>query len=150
MATLNKIMVIGNTGRDAELRMTPTGKPVASFSIAVNRSFTPSDGGERREETEWFNIVAWSRLAEFAQQYVTKGRLVYVEGRLQTRKWTDREQKERTTVEIVANDIQLLGGPRPERSADAAEGGERVPAGAPPRREGQGDTGTFDPDEIPF
>lgn len=142
MATLNKITIIGNTGRDAELRMTPNGKPVASFSVAVNRAFTPSDGGERREETEWFNVVAWQRLAEFAQQYVTKGRLVYVEGRLQTRKWQDREQKERTTVEIVANDIQLLGGPR----------GERVEGGAPPPKgEGPaGQAGTFDPDEIPF
>ncbi len=141
MATLNKIMIIGNTGRDAELRMTPNGKPVASFSVAVNRAFTPSDGGERREETEWFNIVAWTRLAEFSQQYVTKGRLVYVEGRLQTRKWQDREQKERTTVEIVANDIQLLGGPR----------GERAEAGAPVRAaEGTAESGTFDPDEIPF
>jgi single-strand DNA-binding protein len=142
MATLNKITIIGNTGRDAELRMTPNGKPVASFSVAVNRAFTPSDGGERREETEWFNVVAWQRLAEFAQQYVTKGRLVYVEGRLQTRKWQDREQKERTTVEIVANDIQLLGGPR----------GERVEGGAPPAK-GEapaGQAGTFDPDEIPF
>lgn len=142
MATLNRIQIIGNTGRDAELRMTPNGKPVASFSVAVNRSFTPSDGGERREETEWFNIVAWNRLAEFSQQYVTKGRLVYIEGRLQTRKWQDREQKERTTVEIVANDIQLLGGPRGER----VEGGERPPRGEVPA----GESGTFDPDEIPF
>lgn len=143
MATLNRIQIIGNTGRDTELRMTPNGKPVANFSVAVNRAFTPSDGGERREETEWFNIVAWNRLAEFAQQYVTKGRLVYVDGRLQTRKWTDREQKERTTVEIVANDIQLLGGPRGER---AAEGGTAAAEG-----EGQGaKPGTFDPDEIPF
>jgi single-strand DNA-binding protein len=143
MATLNRIQIIGNTGRDTELRMTPNGKPVANFSVAVNRAFTPSDGGERREETEWFNIVAWNRLAEFAQQYVTKGRLVYVDGRLQTRKWTDREQKERTTVEIVANDIQLLGGPRGERAAEGAT----VPA----EGEGQGGKpGTFDPDEIPF
>ncbi len=141
MATLNKIMVIGNTGRDAELRMTPNGKAVANFSIAVNRAF--NDGAERREETEWFNIVCFGdRLANFAQQYVTKGRLVYVEGRLQTRKWTDREQKERTTIEIIANDIQLLGGPR----GTPAEGGERperveaAPAGK----------GSFDPDEIPF
>ncbi|TMD59781.1 MAG: single-stranded DNA-binding protein [Chloroflexi bacterium] len=145
MATLNKIMVIGNTGRDAELRMTPNGKPVASFSIAVNRSFAPSDGGERREETEWFNIVAWNRLAEFSQQYVTKGRLVYIEGRLQTRKWTDREQKERTTVEIVANDIQLLGGPRGERGS-AGDGESGRPVEAAPA----GDKPGFDPDEIPF
>ena len=140
MATLNRIQIIGNTGRDTELRMTPNGKPVANFSVAVNRSF--SDGGERREETEWFNIVCWGdRLANFAQQYVTKGRLVYVDGRLQTRKWQDREQKERTTVEIVANDIQLLGGPRGERTEDS------VPVKA---AEGTREAGTFDPDEIPF
>ena len=143
MATLNKIMVIGNTGRDAELRMTPQGKPVASFSVAVNRAWTPSDGGERREETQWFSIQCWGdRLANFAQQYVTKGRLVYVEGRLQTRTWTDREQKERTTVEIVANDIQLLGGPRGERGeGEAARPAEVAPSGNKPG---------FDPDEIPF
>lgn len=139
MASLNKIMVIGNTGRDAELRMTPTGKPVASFSVAVNRNYT-REGGEREEQTEWFNIVCWGdRLSTFAQQYVTKGRLVFVEGRLQTRKWKDREGADRTTLEIVANDIQLLGGPR-EREAAA------VPAGTQPATE----SGTFDPDEIPF
>jgi single-strand DNA-binding protein len=140
MGTLNKIMIIGNCGRDPELRMTPNGKPVASFSVAVNRTYSPSDGGERREETEWFNIVAWNRLAEVCQQYVTKGRLVYIEGRLQTRKWQDREGKERTTVEIVANDMQLLGG---QRDRDTA------PAGAPRPAE-QAESGTFDPDEIPF
>jgi single-strand DNA-binding protein len=143
MATLNKIMVIGNTGRDAELRMTPNGKPVANFSVAVNRTFGGAgDSGERREDTEWFTIVAWDRLAEFAQQFITKGRLVYVEGRLQTRKWTDREQKERTTVEIVANNIQLLGGARGERAGDG-EAERPAPAGA-------GDKPGFDPDEIPF
>jgi single-strand DNA-binding protein len=142
MATLNKIMIIGNTGRDAELRMTPNGKPVASFSVAVNRRFSAGgDGAERREETEWFNIIAWNRLADFSQQYVTKGRLVYVEGRLQTRKWQDREQKERTTVEIVANDIQLLSGPRDrESTGDVSE----------PRAAQPAEAGTFDPDEIPF
>jgi single-strand DNA-binding protein len=142
MATLNKIMVIGNTGRDAELRMTPNGKPVANFSVAVNRTFGPSDSADRREDTEWFTIVAWDRLAEFAQQFITKGRLVYVEGRLQTRKWTDREQKERTTVEIVANNIQLLGGARGERIGDGEPGR--------PAEVASGDKPGFDPDEIPF
>ena len=143
MATLNKIMVIGNTGRDAELRMTPNGKPVANFSIAVNRTFGGGDAGDRREDTEWFTIVAWDRLAEFAQQFITKGRLVFVEGRLQTRKWTDREQKERTTVEIVANNIQLLGGARGERAGDGEAARPAEPATA-------GDKPGFDPDEIPF
>ncbi len=143
MASLNKIMVIGNCGRDPELRMTPNGKPVASFSVAVNRGFTGASG-EREEQTEWFNIVAWNRLAEICQQYLTKGRLVYVEGRLQTRKWTDRENQQRTTVEIVANDIQFLSGPRGEREPAAAA----TATTTAPRPEG--DTGTFDPDEIPF
>lgn len=140
MATVNKIMIIGNTGRDAELRMTPNGRPVASFSVAVNRRGPANESGERREETEWFNVVCWGdRLANFAQQYVTKGRLVYVEGRLQTRRWQDREQKERTTVEIIANDIQLLGGPRERDMTDSERPVEAAKA-----------TETFDPDEIPF
>ncbi len=141
MASLNKIMIIGNCGRDPELRMTPNGKPVASFSVAVNRTYTPSDGGERKEETEWFNIVAWNRLAETCQKYLTKGRLVYVEGRLQTRKWQDREGQQRTTVEIIANDMQFLSAPR-DRTGDA------VPAGA--SESAPFDPDKVDPDEIPF
>ncbi len=140
MASLNKIMIIGNAGRDPELRMTPNGKPVASFSVAVNRVYTGSEGGERKEETEWFNIVAWQRLAELAQQLIQKGRLVYVEGRLQTRKWQDREGQERTSVEIVANDFRVLDSRRDR------EGGM---AGATPPP-ATNDAGTFDPDEIPF
>lgn len=142
MASLNKIMVIGNCGRDPELRMTPNGKPVASFSVAVNRGFTGASG-EREEQTEWFNIVAWNRLAEICQQYLTKGRLVYVEGRLQTRKWTDRENQPRTTVEIVANDVQFLSGPRDREAAGAG-------AATGAARPAEAEAGTFDPDEIPF
>ncbi len=141
MASLNKIMIIGNAGRDPELRMTPNGKPVASFSVAVNRVYTGSEGGERKEETEWFNIVAWQRLAELAQQLIQKGRLVYVEGRLQTRKWQDREGQERTSVEIVANDFRVLDSRRDR------EGG--MTAATPPAASNDA-AGTFDPDEIPF
>lgn len=143
MASLNKIQIIGNTGRDAELRMTPNGKPVASFSVAVNRRGPVGEGGERREETEWFNIVIFGdRLTDFAQQYVTKGRLVYVEGRLQTRRWQDRENKERTTVEIIANDIQLLSGPRERETAAVAAGESTATAPFDPDK--------VDPNEIPF
>jgi single-strand DNA-binding protein len=137
VASLNKIMIIGNVGRDPELRMTATGKPVASFSVAVNRVGTAPEGGERREETEWFNIVCWQRLAELSQQLITKGRLIFVEGRLQTRKWEDREGQQRTSVEIIANDFQLLD-PRRDR--------EPAMAAAPQ----QAEAGSFDPDEIPF
>ena len=107
MASLNKIMIIGNVGRDPELRMTANGKPVTEFSVAVNRIFNDGTSGERREETEWFRVVCWQRLAETAQQLIQKGRLVFVEGRLQTRPWADGEGKERLSVEIIANDFRV-------------------------------------------
>jgi single-strand DNA-binding protein len=135
-------MIIGNVGRDPELRMTPTGKPVTEFSVAVNRVYTGGDGGERKEETEWFRVVCWQRLAETAQQIVQKGRLVFVEGRLQARPWTDREGKERTSLEIIANNFQVLDS---RRDREASMGGES----APPARGPEGEK-SFDPDEIPF
>jgi single-strand DNA-binding protein len=142
VASLNKIMIIGNVGRDPELRMTPNGKPVTEFSVAVNRIYTGGDGGERKEETEWFRVVCWQRLAETAQQIVQKGRLVFVEGRLQARPWTDREGKERTSLEIIANNFQVLDS---RRDREAAMGGES----ASQDRGTEGEK-TFDPDEIPF
>jgi single-strand DNA-binding protein len=142
VASLNKIMIIGNVGRDPELRMTPNGKPVTEFSVAVNRIYTGGDGGERKEETEWFRVVCWQRLAETAQQIVQKGRLVFVEGRLQARPWTDREGKERTSLEIIANNFQVLDS---RRDREATMGGES----APQDRGTEGEK-TFDPDEIPF
>src|SRR5438093_7201172 len=114
MASLNKIMIIGNVGRDPELRMTANGKPVTEFSVAVNRIFNDGTSGERREETEWFRVVCWQRLAETAQQLIQKGRLVFVEGRLQTRPWTDREGKERLSVKSIANAFAVLAS-RPDR-----------------------------------
>ena len=106
---LNKVMVIGNVGRDPEMRYTPSGKPVTSFSVATGRSWTNSEG-ERREETEWFNVVAWGNLAEICKQYIRKGQQVYVEGRLQTRSWEDQERRKRFRTELVANEMILLGG----------------------------------------
>ncbi len=141
MASLNKIMIIGNVGRDPELRMTPNGKPVTEFSVAVNRIYTGGDGGERKEETEWFRIVCWQRLAETAQQIIQKGRLVYVEGRLQARPWTDREGKERTSLEIIANNFQVLDS---RRDREAGMGGEA------PQTQQRAEGEKFDPDEIPF
>jgi single-strand DNA-binding protein len=105
---LNKVMVIGHVGRDPEMRYTPGGKPVTSFSVATGRSWTNSEG-ERREETEWFNVVAWGNLAEICKQHIRKGRQVYVEGRLQTRSWEDHEGKKRFRTELVANEMILLG-----------------------------------------
>ena len=115
---LNKVMVIGNVGRDPEMRYIPSGKPVTSFSVATSRSWTNSEG-ERREETEWFNVVAWGNLAEICKQHIRKGRQVYVEGRLQTRSWEDPEGKKRFRTELVANEMILLGDRR--GASEAAE-----------------------------
>jgi len=105
---LNKVMVIGQVGRDPEMRYMPNGKPVTSFSVATSRSWTNSEG-ERCEETEWFNVVAWGNLAEICKQHFRKGQQVYVEGRLQTRGWEDREGKRFFRTELVANELIILG-----------------------------------------
>jgi single-strand DNA-binding protein len=104
---LNKVMIIGRLGRDPEMRYTPSGKPVTTFSVATNRSWNTSEG-ERRTETEWFNVVAWGNLAEICNEYLAKNRLVYIEGRLQTRHWDDAEGTKHTSVEIVANEMIML------------------------------------------
>lgn len=113
---LNKVMIIGRLGRDPEMRYTPSGKPVTTFSIATSRSWNTSEG-ERRTETEWFNVVAWGNLAEICKQYLNKGHLVYVEGRLQTRHWDDPEGNKHTSTEIVANEMIMLS---ERREADLA------------------------------
>lgn len=104
---LNKIMLIGNLGRDPELNVTQEGTPVTKFTLAVNRN-TKTSTGERKEETEWFNIVAWRQLAETCERYLHKGSKVYIEGRLQTRKYTDRNGVERTSIEVIANEMEML------------------------------------------
>lgn len=105
---LNKVMIIGRLGRDPEMRYTPSGRPVTTFSVATSRSWSTVDG-ERHQETEWFNVVAWGNLAEICKQYLTKGQQVYIEGRLQTRKWEDKEGNKHSSVEIVANEMMMLG-----------------------------------------
>lgn len=110
---LNKVMIIGHLGRDPEMRYTPSGRPVTNFSVATSRSWNTSDG-ERRTETEWFNVVAWGSLAEICNQYLLKGQQVYVEGRLQSRSWEDNDGKRHTSVEIVANEMIMLGDRRPQ------------------------------------
>jgi len=108
---LNKVMVIGYLGRDPEMRYTPSGRPVTSFSVATSRSWIAADG-ERREETEWFNVVAWGNLAEICKQHLSKGQQVYVEGRLQTRGWEDANGKKHYRTELVANEMIILGNRR--------------------------------------
>ncbi len=125
---LNKVMVIGNVGRDPEMRYIPSGKPVTSFSVATSRSWTNAEG-ERREETEWFNVVAWGNLAEICKQHLCKGQQVYVEGRLQTRSWEDREGRKRFRTELVANEMIILGkrGDPSETADPVDEGTEEFP-----------------------
>ena len=104
---LNKVMIIGYLGKDPEMRYTPSGSPVTTFNVATDRSWNTSDG-ERRTETEWFNIVAWGSLAEICNQYLTKGRQVYIDGRLQSRSWNDKEGNQHTSIEVVANEMIML------------------------------------------
>ena len=104
---LNKIMLIGNLGRDPELNVTSDGTPVTKFSIAVNRN-TKTSTGERKEETEWFNIVAWRQLAEICERYLHKGSKIYIEGRLTQRKYTDKNGIDRCMVEVMVNDMEML------------------------------------------
>jgi single-strand DNA-binding protein len=104
---LNKVMIIGQIGHDPDMRYTPSGKPVTSFSVTVTRTWVTAEG-ERREATEWFNVVAWGNLAEICNQYLRKGRRVYVEGHLQTRSWEDQNGQKHFRTELVANEMIML------------------------------------------
>lgn len=110
MASLNKVLLIGNLGRDPETRFMPSGGAVCNFSIATTERFTDKSG-QKQERTEWHNIVMYNKLAEIAQQYLKKGSSVYIEGRMQTRKWQDKNTgQDRYTTEVVADQMQMLGG----------------------------------------
>jgi single-strand DNA-binding protein len=106
---VNKVILIGNLGKDPEVRFTPSGAAVANFNIATNESWTDKSG-QKQERTEWHRIVVWGKLAELCGEYLKKGRQCYVEGRLQTREWTDKEGKKNYTTEVVAQTVQFLGG----------------------------------------
>jgi len=105
---LNKVMIIGHLGRDPEMRYTPSGRPVTSVSVVTTRTWTSAEG-ERHEEEEWFNVVAWGNLAEICNQYLSKGQQAYIEGRLQTRGWEDSEGKKHYRTELVASEMIVLG-----------------------------------------
>jgi len=139
MANLNKVMIIGNVGTDPEMRFTPNGNPVTTFRIATSRVFTNAEG-ERKQETEWFTVVTWNKLAESCNQFLTKGRRAYVEGRLRTRAWEGQDGQRRSRVEIVADRVLFLDrqpvAPLPEEAA----------AAAPPLPEGAG----VEAEDLPF
>lgn len=141
MAAVNKVILIGNLGKDPELRYTPGGKAVASFSLATTERWRDSEG-VMQDKTEWHNIVVWGRQAETAKEYLAKGRQVYVEGRIQTRSWEDKDGNTRYTTEIVAQRLQFLGSR--EKAAVAAPSEDQPPE-APPSN----DLSSED-DDLPF
>lgn len=137
MASVNKVILIGYLGKDPELRYNPSGVAFCTLSLATTRSWKDKQSGEKQEETEWHRVVFNDKLAEIVGQYAKKGKPLYVEGRLRTRKWTDKEGKDVYTTEIIANEMQLLGGRDDGDSAPApapASRGNRAPA---PRRPGE-------------
>jgi len=132
MATsgVNKVILIGNLGKDPEVRYTPDGRAVANFNIATNESWTDKSSGSKQERTEWHKIVAWGKTAELCGEYLSKGRQVYIEGRLQTREWTNKEGAKQYTTEIVANQVVFLSGG--ERGAGRSRGGSAPDEFGPP------------------
>ncbi len=158
MRSLNKVLLIGNLGSDPELRHTPGGQAVASFRLATNESFGGRDGTPQQERTEWHRIVAWGRLAEICNEYLRKGRQVYLEGRIQTRQWQDKDGNKRYTTEIVALNMMMLGGRGEGAPAGAAPAAGRVaradfgPVGEPEPVESAEPGGEFveDDNDLPF
>jgi single-strand DNA-binding protein len=150
---LNKVMLIGRLTRDPEMRYTPSGSPVTTFSLATNR-YGQSTDGEKKEYTDYHNVVAWNigqrKLAEICGSYLHKGNLVYVEGRLQTRSWEGQDGQKRKTTEINATDVQFLE-PRSQQSREAAAEPVGTPvAAAAPAGQGEEASRDVDPDDIPF
>ena len=143
MAGLNKVILIGNLGRDPELRYTANGQAVANFTLATTESWT-NKSGEREQRTEWHRIVTWGRLAEICGEHLSKGKQVYVEGRLQTREWEDREGNKRKTTEVTANQVLMLGrrGDAPGDPSSPPDAPEDSPQDASPKPDSS--------DDIPF
>ncbi|HEX8141775.1 MAG TPA: single-stranded DNA-binding protein [Pyrinomonadaceae bacterium] len=148
--SFNKIILVGNLGRDPELRYTPQGTPVCSFSVATNEK-RKDRAGEMQDFTTWFRVTLWGRQAETASQYLTKGRPIYVEGRLRLEEWTDKDGKQRYTLEVHATDMQFIGGGRGEEAAvgnsAALSGGGGGRAAASDRQAPEPD---LSDDDIPF
>lgn len=125
--TVNRVILIGRLGKDPELKYTPSGAPVAKFSLATDESFKDKSTGENQQRTEWHNIVAWNKLAEICGEYLTKGKLVFIEGSIRSRQWQDQAGNKRTSYEIVARNMQMLGS-RGDSERGGSGGMDRAPA----------------------
>ena len=157
--SINRVFLLGNLGKDPELRYTPSQQSVCSFSLATSESRKGADG-ERIEQTEWHNIVVWGKQAENCKQYLSKGRQVFVEGRIQTRKWQDQQGNVRYTTEIIASNVQFIGGrdanvqsgPTFDQSSDSSAGifGEPVASGPTAAMPGINTPISLEDDDIPF
>lgn len=121
MRGVNKVILVGTLGKDPETRYMPNGKAVSNLSVATSESWKDKQSGEQQERTEWHRVSMFGRLAEIAEEYLRKGSQVYLEGKLQTRKWQDKEGRDRYTTEIVADEMQMLGGKKPATSAPSSE-----------------------------
>ncbi len=146
---LNLCQFIGRLGKDPEMRYSPDGKAVANLSIACGQSWKDKTTGEKVEKTEWVRIVAFGRLAEIIGEYLKKGAQVYISGQIQTRKWQDKEGKDRYTTEIVANQMQMLGGKQSSGQNGGGSGDEFIPSSQAQRKPASAAPGDFD-DDIPF
>ena len=143
---VNKVILVGNLGRDPEMRALPSGQQVANFSLATSRRYKDRDGN-RKDETEWHNIVVYGKQAEIAGQYLTKGKMVFVEGRIQTRSWDDKESgKKQYKTEIICDNFQMLG----SKGDGGSGGGRDAGASAPSGGGGHDAGGDFQDDDIPF
>ncbi|MCP4574396.1 MAG: single-stranded DNA-binding protein [bacterium] len=152
MAGVNKVMLIGNLGRDPEVKYTQNNVPVANFTMATSESWKDKTTGEWQEKTEWHRVVAWRHLAERAERYLKKGKQVYVEGRLETRKWTGQDGNDRYTTEVVANQLMILGRREEGEGGAGAQGGQQQQQSGsfnPPAMEAGGG-GQDDDDDLPF
>ena len=167
MASVNKVIIVGNLGRDPETRYMPNGDAVTNVAVATTESWKDKNSGEKKELTEWHRITFYRKLAEIAGQYLKKGSQVYVEGRLQTRKWTDKDGVEKYTTEIIADTMQMLGGragggssmddgggysaaPARQNTGGGNEGGSSAPARAPAAASRPAPNFSDMDDDIPF
>ena len=144
----NKVILVGNLGRDPELRYTPQGTPVCSFTLATNER-RKDKTGEMQDQTTWFRVTIWGRQAETASQYLTKGRPVYIEGRLRVEDWTDRDGRARYTLEVHATDMQFIGGRGDEQAPPSGKSYERSPSYERPSND-EGSGPDISDEDIPF